>query len=228
MNNTKGKLIENRGVIFCFLASVLIAALAYYAGLKIEPGKILPEGLSMRSGPMSDSIVYGINIALDDIDLIKSGNAGPGLWRLLTFVHLDLFFYLALLLPQAAAKAVLMTGYFVRFGLCASAMYYFMSEHVKLSRMFSLLLAVMYAFSSQVIFTAQLAEIMNMAVMMPVLMSAVDSYYKKRTWKSFSLVCIASFGLGATGGFGILTGIPAMIPLRRLSQSPAFMPCHLM
>ena len=143
MNNTKGKLIENRGVIFCFLASVLIAALAYYAGLKIEPGKILPEGLSMRSGPMSDSIVYGINIALDDIDLIKSGNAGSGLWRLLTFVHLDLFFYLALLLPQAAAKAVLMTGYFVRFGLCASAMYYFMSEHVKLSRMFSLLLAVM-------------------------------------------------------------------------------------
>ena len=124
---------------------------------------------------------------------------------------MDLFFYLALLLPQAAAKAVLMTGYFVRFGLCASAMYYFMSEHVKLSRMFSLLLAVMYAFSSQVIFTAQLAEIMNMAVMMPVLMSAVDSYYKKRTWKSFSLVCIASFGLGATGGFGILTGIPAMI-----------------
>ena len=78
MNNTKGKLIENRGVIFCFLASVLIAALAYYAGLKIEPGKILPEGLSMRSGPMSDSIVYGINIALDDIDLIKSGNAGSG------------------------------------------------------------------------------------------------------------------------------------------------------
>ena len=211
MNNSKGKLIENRGVIFCFLASVLIAALAYYAGLKIEPGKILPEGLSMRSGPMSDSIVYGINIALDDIDLIKSGNAGSGLWRLLTFVHLDLFFYLALLLPQAAAKAVLMTGYFVRFGLCASAMYYFMSEHVKLSRMFSLLLAVMYAFSSQVIFTAQLAEIMNMTVMMPVLMSAVDSYYKKRTWKSFSLVCIASFGLGATGGFGILTGIPAMI-----------------
>lgn len=211
MNNTKGKLSENRGVIFCFLASVLIAALAYYAGLKIEPGKILPEGLSMRSGPMSDSIVYGINIALDDIDLIKSGNAGSGLWRLLTFVHLDLFFYLALLLPQAAAKAVLMTGYFVRFGLCASAMYYFMSEHVKLSRMFSLLLAVMYAFSSQVIFTAQLAEIMNMAVMMPVLMSSVDSYYKKRTWKSFSLVCIASFGLGATGGFGILTGIPAMI-----------------
>ena len=64
MTNTKGKLIENRGVIFCFLASVLIAALAYYAGLKIEPGKILPEGLSMRSGPMSDSLSTGSTLRL--------------------------------------------------------------------------------------------------------------------------------------------------------------------
>ena len=211
MNNAKGKLKDCRGILFCFLASVLIAALAYYAGLKIEPGKILPEGLSMRSGPMSDSIIHGINLTLDDIKLIRNGNAGSDLWRLLTFVHLDLFFYLALLVPETAAKAVLMTGYFVRFGLCASAMYYFMSEHVKLSKMFSCLLAVMYAFSTQVIFTAQLEEIMNMSIMMPVLMSAIDSYYKQRTWKSFSLVCIASFCLGATGGFGILTGIPAVI-----------------
>ena len=211
MNNARVKFKDCRGIIFCFLASVLIAVLAYYAGLKIEPGKILPAGLSMRSGPMSDSIVHGISLTLDDINLIKAGNAGSDLWRLLTFVHLDLFFYLALLLPGTAAKTVLMTGYFVRFGLCAAAMYYFMSEHVKLSRMLSCLLAVMYAFSTQVVFTAQLAEIMNMSVMMPVVMSAVDSYYKKRTWKSFSMVCIASFCLGATGGYGILTGIPAIV-----------------
>lgn len=211
MINAKGKLIEYRGVIFCFLASVLIAVLAYYAGIKIEPGKILHTGITMRTGLMSDSIVHGINLVLDDINLIRSGNAGSDLWRLLTFVHLDLFFYLALILPQAAAKTVLMTGYFVRFGLCAAAMYYFMLKHVKLSGMLSGLLALMYAFSTQVVFTAQLAEIMNMSIMMPVLMSAVDSYYKKRTWKSFSLVCVASFLLGATGGFGILTGIPAVI-----------------
>ena len=211
MNNAKGKLREYQGVVFCFLASVLIAVLAYYAGLKIEPGKILPTGITMRSGLMGDNIIHGINMTLEDVILIKAGNAGSDLWRLLTFVHLDLFFYLALLLPQAAAKTVLMVGYFVRFGLCAASMYYFMSEHVKLSRTLSGLLAVMYAFSTQVIFTAQLAEIMNMSIMMPVLMSAVDSYYKKRTWKSFSLVCIASFCLGATGGYGILTGIPAMI-----------------
>ena len=80
MINAKGKLIEYRGVIFCFLASVLIAVLAYYAGIKIEPGKILHTGITMRTGLMSDSIVHGINLALDDINLIRSGNAGSGSW----------------------------------------------------------------------------------------------------------------------------------------------------
>ena len=109
MINAKGKTDSLKGVIICFLAAVLIAVGAYYAGLKIEPGKVLPTGLSMRSGMMSENIIYGIDLALDDIDLIKNGNAGADLWRLLTFVHMDLFFYLALLLPKAAAKAVLMT-----------------------------------------------------------------------------------------------------------------------
>ena len=227
MNNAQGKLKDVRGILFCFMSSVLIAVLAYYAGLKIEPGKILPAGLSMRTDPMSDSIVHGINLAIDDINIIKAGNAGSDLWRLLTFVHLDLFFYLALLVPETAAKAVLMTGYFVRFGLCASAMYYFMSEHVKISRMMSCLLAVMYAFSTQVIFTAQIAEIMNMSIMMPVVMSAVDSYYKKRTWKSFSLVCIASFCLGATGGYGILTGIPAILLISLLMSFGLYKTCKM-
>ena len=104
-----------------------------------------------------------------------------------------------------------MTGYFARFGLVAAAMYYFMSAHLKLTRMFSGLLGALYAFSTQIVFTAQLPEIMNMSFMLPVLMSAIDSYYKKRTWKSFSLVCIASFCLGATGGYGIMTGMPAIV-----------------
>ena len=211
MIDSKAKSENLKGIAICFLAAVLMAVAAYYAGLKIEPGKVLPTGLSMRSGMMSDNLIYGIELALDDIDLIRNGNAGADLWRLLTFVHLDLFFYIALLLPKAAAKAVLMTGYFARFGLVAAAMYYFMSAHLKLTRMFSGLLGALYAFSTQIVFTAQLPEIVNMSFVLPVLMSAIDSYYKKRTWKSFSLVCIASFCLGATGGYGIMTGIPAIV-----------------
>lgn len=211
MNKTIGKLKAYKGLIFCFLAAVLIAVLALYSGLLIEPGKILPTGLTMRTEKTNENLLYGINLAIEDINLIKSGAAGQNLWRLLTFIHMDLFFYIALILPQAATKTVLMIGYFVRFGLSCAAMYYFLSEHVKLSKLPSALLAVMYTFSSQIIFTAQFASIMNMSIMIPVLLSSADSYYKKRTWKSFVLVCLASFGLCISGGFGIVTAMPAML-----------------
>ena len=132
MIKAKGKLEHLTGVAFCFLASVAIAFIALNVGLKTEPGQILPTGISMRSGEMSRNILRGIDLAVEDINLIHSGNSSSGIWRLLTFVHTDLFFYLALILPQAAAKTVLLTGYYIRFGLCCSAMYYFMSRHIKL------------------------------------------------------------------------------------------------
>ena len=211
MNKIKGCLQSNGGLIFCFLASALIAAAALNLGFKTEAGQIIPAELSMRSGDTNENIIRGIELAIEDINLIRSGASGEGLWRLLTFVHLDLFFYLALLLPETAAKTVLLIGYYIRFGLCCSAMYYFLSGHIKLSKLSSALLGAMYAFSSQIIFTAQFASVMNMAIMIPVLMSAFDSYLQKRTWKTFSAVCICSFLLAASGGYGILTGIPAMV-----------------
>lgn len=210
MNKASGKLNTSAELAFCFLASVTIAAAALNVGLNTEPGKILPAALSMRNGEMGANILRGIDLALEDIELIRSGNAASEIWRLLTFVHMDLFFYLALLIPKAA-KTILMTGYYCRFGFCCASMYYFQSKHLKLSRLFSVLLALMYSFSSQIVFTAQFASVMNMAVMMPVVMSAFDSYLQKRTWNSFVFVCLSSFGLSVSGGFGIITGIPAMI-----------------
>ena len=196
---------------FCFITSVLIAVIALNIGLNTEPGKILPEGISMRSGEMCKHILRGIELSMEDVNLIRSGKAAGDNWRLLTFVHTDLFFYLALIVPQAAVKTVLMAGYYLRFGLCSAAMYYFLSKHLKLSRMFSVLLALMYTFSSQVILTAQFSSVMNMAVMMPVVMSAFDSYLQKRTWNAYVISGIASFGLIVSGGFGTITGLPVMI-----------------
>lgn len=211
MIDSKGKLRNNDGVLFCFLAAMIIAIAALNIGLLTEPDKILPKGLSMRTDELNSNLLRGIDLALEDIAIIKSGVGSNELWRLLTFIHLDLFFYLALILPEAAAKTILTLGFYVRFGLCCSAMYYFLSEHIKLNRLPSALLGVMYAFSSQLIFTAQFASVMNMAIMMPVLMSAFDSYLQKRTWKSYFLVCLCSFGLCASGGFGVISGIPVMI-----------------
>ena len=211
MIKTTGKLRTADGVVFCFLASVIIAVAALNIGLLTEPGKILPQAISMRSEEMNGNIIHGIELAVEDIRLIRSGIGFTDTWRLLTFIHLDPFFYLALLLPEIASKTVLLIGFYIRFGLCCSAMYFFLSQHIKLGRLSSALLAVMYTFSSQIIFTAQFASVMNMALMIPVLMSAFDSYLQKRTWKSYSVICFCSFGLAATGGFGVITGLPAMV-----------------
>ena len=222
MSRSREKLNTIAELAFFFLAAVMIAAVALNVGLNTEPGKILPTGLSMRNGEMSGNILRGIDLALEDIDLIRSGNAAAETWRLLTFVHLDLFFYLALILPQTAAKIILLIGYYARFGLCCAAMYYFLSKHLKLRLFFSALLSVMYAFSSQIVFTAQFASVINMAAMMPVVMSAFDSYLQKRTWRSYVLVCLTSFLLAVSGGFGIVTGIPAMILIGLLMCSSLY------
>ena len=211
MINSKGKLRNNDGILFCFLASMIIAIAALNIGLLTEPDKFLPKGLSMRTDELNSNLLHGIDLALEDIAIIKSGVGSSELWRLLTFIHLDLFFYLALILPEAAAKTILTLGFYVRFGLCCSAMYYFLTEHIRLNRLPSALLGVMYAFSSQLIFTAQFPSMLNMAIMLPVLMSAFNSYLQKRTWKSYLIVCLCSFGLCASGGYGVISGVPAMI-----------------
>lgn len=210
MIKTNGKLRNLDGVVFCFLAAIAIAAVALNIGLHTEPGKILPSGLSMRSEEMNENLLRGIDHAVEDIGLIRTGVGSKDLWRLLTFIHLDIFFYLALLIP-AAARNILLIGYYIKFGLCCSAMYYFLSKHIKLNRLPSSLLAVMYAFSSQIVLTAQFSSMINMAIMAPILMSAFDSYLQKRTWKTYILVCVCSFGLCATGGYGLLSGFPVMV-----------------
>ncbi len=121
MIKAKGKLSRYYGLIFCFFAAVVIAVAALNIGLLTKPEQFLPKGLTMRSEKMNLNIIHGIDTALEDIQLIRSGGVSD-LWRCLTFLHTDLFFYLALILPQAAAKSVLLTGYCVRFGLCCSAM----------------------------------------------------------------------------------------------------------
>ena len=210
MIKAKGKLSRYYGLIFCFFAAVVIAVAALNIGLLTKPEQFLPKGLTMRSEKMNLNIIHGIDTTLEDLQLIRSGGVSD-LWRCLTFLHTDLFFYLALILPQAAAKSVLLTGYCVRFGLCCSAMYYFMSEHIRISKFASALLAVMYAFSSQLVLTAQVPALMNMAIMLPVVMSSFDSYLQKRTWKAFILVCLSVFGMCFSGGFGVITGVPAVL-----------------
>ena len=72
MIKTNGKLKRLDGIVFCFLAAIAIAAVALNIGLHVEPGKILPTGLSMRSEELNENLLRGIDHAIEDIGMIKA------------------------------------------------------------------------------------------------------------------------------------------------------------
>lgn len=199
------------GLVITFLAAACAAVIALNIGQSVSPGKILPTSLSMRSAEMNENIIAGLNAAEEDVAWIKKSSDAAGIWTLISGRNLDLFFLLALLLPQSLAKAVLTIGYFFRFGAAAAMMYSFCCRHTGLGRLYSFLLGMMYSLSAQIILTAQFAPVMNMAILLPAALSAFDSYLRERTWKSFSLSCIACGLIAASGECGCLSGIPFLI-----------------
>ena len=196
------------GLVISFLAAACAATVALNIGQIVEPGKILPTALSMRSGEMNENIIAGLTAAEEDVAGIKAGLTSAGVWTAISDHNLDLFFLLALLLPQSLTKAVLTVGYFARFGLASSMMYAFCCRHTGLGRLYSFLLGMMYSLSAQIILTAQFASVMNMVILLPAALSAFDSYLRERTWKAFGLSCLASCLIAASGECGCLSGIP--------------------
>ena len=51
------------GLVITFLAAACAATVALNIGQMIEPGKILPTALSMRSGEMNENIIAGLTAA---------------------------------------------------------------------------------------------------------------------------------------------------------------------
>ncbi|MCR4775537.1 MAG: YfhO family protein [Saccharofermentans sp.] len=202
----KEKFID--GLVICFLAASCAAAVALNIGQCIEPGKILPTSLSMRSGAMNDNIIAGLTSAEESIAAIKNGLGAADAWNLISDNNLDLFFLIALLLPQSLTKAVLTIGYFLRFGAAAAAMYAFCCRHTGLCRLYSFLLGMMYSLSTQIILTAQFAPVMNMVILLPAALSCFDSYLRERTWKTFGLSCLFCCLIAVSGEYGCLSGIP--------------------
>lgn len=196
------------GLVMSFLVATCAAAVALNIGRSIAPGKILPVDISMRTAEMNENIVAGLASAGNDVASIKDGMDPAKAWSLISDHNLDLFFLIALLLPQSLTKAVLAAGYYLRFGAASAAMYVFCCRHAGLRRLYSFLLGIMYAFSAQVILTAQFAPVMNMVIFLPAALSAFDSYLRDRTWKAFSFSALACAMITASGIYGCISGIP--------------------
>ncbi|MBR5181298.1 MAG: YfhO family protein [Clostridiales bacterium] len=199
------------GLVISFLAAACAATIALNIGQIISPGKILPTALSMRTGEMNENIIAGLTAAEENITSIKKGVGTIDAWKIISDGNFDLFFFIALILPGSLTKAVLTIGYFLRFGAASAAMYAFCCRHTGLRRLYSFLLGMMYSLSAQVILTAQFAPVMNMVILLPVALSCFDSYLRERTWKAFSLSCLACCLIAVSGEYGCLSGIPFLI-----------------
>lgn len=199
------------GLVISFLAAACAATIALNIGQIISPGKILPTALSMRTGEMNENIIAGLTAAEENISSIKKGVGTIDAWKIISDGNFDLFFFIALILPGSLTKAVLTIGYFLRFGAASAAMYAFCCRHTGLRRLYSFLLGMMYSLSAQVILTAQFAPVMNMVILLPVALSCFDSYLRERTWKAFSLSCLACCLIAVSGEYGCLSGIPFLI-----------------
>jgi len=199
------------GLVISFLAAACAATIALNIGQIIPPGKILPTALSMRTGEMNENIIAGLTSAEESIASIKKGMGSANAWTLISDGNLDIFFLIALLLPQSLTKGVLTIGYFLRFGAAAAMMYAFCCRHTGLRRLYSFLLGMMYSLSAQVILTAQFASVMNMVILLPAALSCFDSYLRERTWKAFGLSCLTCCLIAVSGECGCLSGIPFLM-----------------
>lgn len=199
------------GLVITFLAAACAATIALNIGQTVSPGKILPTALSMRTGEMNENIIAGLTSAEESIAAIKRGMGAASTWTLISENNLDIFFLIALLLPQSLTKGILTIGYFLRFGAAAAMMYAFCCRHTGLCRLYSFLLGMMYSLSAQVILTAQFAPVMNMVILLPAALSCFDSYLRERTWKAFGLSCLTCCLIAVSGECGCLSGIPFLI-----------------
>ena len=199
------------GLVISFLAAACAATIALNIGQIVPAGKILPTALSMRTGEMNENIIAGIASAEESIASIKKGMGAANAWTLISDSNLDIFFLIALLLPQSLTKGVLTIGYFLRFGAAAAMMYAFCCRHTGLRRLYSFLLGMMYSLSAQVILTAQFAPVMNMVILLPAALSCFDSYLRERTWKAFGLSCLTCCLIAVSGECGCLSGIPFLM-----------------
>lgn len=204
------------GFVVCFLAATMVATLVYNLSMLIVPGTFLPTSLTLRSSVTNTGIMDGISSSAEDAGTIAgflsgSGNiSGAGAWSLLSGNNFDLFFIVSIVFPSAA-RVILTAGMFIRFGLACSFTYYLCCAHIGLGRTFSAILGFSYAFSAQLLLTAQFVSIGNLAVLLPCFMAVCDSFLRRRNVRTFAFLSVVSCLIISSGTCGRLSGIPFMI-----------------
>lgn len=140
--------------------------------------------------------------------LLFSSNAydrAEGIRSILTS-HMDPFFLLFVIFGGATRK--LFSGLlFIRVGLAGASANHFVRKHVGVKGLTSLFISTVYALSGPVLMGVANSQIIDLAIILPIVLSSIDSYCRKSSIRKFFRLILSFALLAVSGIYGMLSGL---------------------
>lgn len=160
----------------------------------------------------SVNIMAGVDLQAADIDEMRAKlSAGP---VFIPDVICDILtgraypsYLLCLLIGGAPGKFLLRGFFYIRSGLMSLGMYYWSTKHVRIHKLHSLLIGLIYSLCAVSLTASLMPHAGNVMIVMPLALCAADTLLRRGTRKDV-WAAAAVFSLFATGGFeGAVTGL---------------------
>ena len=201
-------------VAFIVPALIVFSVYTYLSESKLPDPKFNP--ITIRSEEFDRSFMFGgVEKDLHDLSYIKETISGgdsissTAAVRTLLTEHMSLVFLIGLLAGSTVASELFKAFFYFRFGLAGASFFYFANNNLKIKEDPSLLLGTVYSLSSIVLFTASNnTAMMNMVILMPLLLSALDKMNRQRTVKSTLIAIVWCFVTALSGVPGVVCGVP--------------------
>lgn len=204
-------------VAFIVPALIIFSVYTFLCESKLPDPKY--SALTLRTEEFDRSFIFeGVNRDLNDLSYIREAiSEGDGIssaaaFRTLITEHVSLVFLLGLLIGPTLASELFKAFFYFRFGFAGAAFFYFANNNLKLKEDPSLLMGTLYSLSSVIVFSVSgNTASMNMVILLPILLSCLDSMNREMSVKRLFTCFVLSFLMAVSGAPGLICGIPAAI-----------------
>ena len=212
LKNNKQLLVDSIYMLMAFFLPVLIlgVVLKYLYSSTIEDDAI--KIFTQRYSDFNGTILNGSVNEAGDSQLIRNMIWGSdkiekiyGIRALLAF-HLDPFFLFLTLIGKGTVRAFTKV-LFIRIGLASVTSCYFARKHIGIKNTLVFFISTAYALSGPVLVGTANPQVINLAIIAPLVLSAIDSFARRKTLKHGILLVVAVAALGLGGFNGIVSGV---------------------
>lgn len=212
IKNNKQLLIDSVYILMAFFLPILIlgVVLKYLYSSTIEDEAV--RVFTQRYSDFNGTILNGSVNEAGDSQLIRGMITGSdkiakihGIRALLAY-HLDPFFLFLTLIGKGTVRAFTRV-LFIRVGLAGATACYFVRKHIGIKNTFSFFMSTAYALSGPVLVGTANPQIINLAIVAPLVLSAIDSFARRKSLKQSILLAVAIAALGLGGINGVLSGV---------------------